>query len=284
MVQSSDLVNFRVNKVVLSVSSPFFADMFSLPQPPENEVVDGLPVVRLSEDAEILNSLLTRLYPVPSVVPTSYDRALELLSAAQKYDMAGIQSSIRTEIKSWGPVELTGPVAYRAYAISSNAKLLSEMETSARHTLEFPMTLEYLSNELPFFAGWALRDLFRYRKRCRDGLVSTLQSFLDSTVAPSNIWVVCIPSSKQPQKPSAVFAQWLRDMFSQQITILQDTLTSHLLKPSSIREAYFSALFTHITSRNCNPCLKVHALKGETFCRELERKLAQALDKVSASS
>ena len=33
IVQSSDLVNFRVHKATLSVSSPFFADMFSCPNP-----------------------------------------------------------------------------------------------------------------------------------------------------------------------------------------------------------------------------------------------------------
>jgi len=286
MVQSSDLVNFRVNKVVLSVSSPFFADMFSLPQPSENEVVDGLPVVRLSEDAEILSSLLTVLYPVHSAVPSSYDKVVELLAACQKYDMAGIQSSIRTEIKSWGPVVLTGTVAYRAYAISSSAQLLPEMETSARHTLDFPMTLEYLSDELPLFAGWALRDLFRYRKRCRDGLVSTLQYFLDSNALPSHIWVVCTADSLKsyPYSAREVFPRWLQDFFSQHIQKLQETFTDPLLKPSSIRGAYLAALVTHVNSQNCLPCMKVHALEGETFCGELESQLAQALDKVSTLS
>jgi hypothetical protein len=173
MVQSSDLVNFRVNKLVLSVSSPFFADMFSLPQPPENETVDGLPVVavvQLSEDAEILNSLLTMLYPVPSAVPTSYDKALELLTAAQKYDMAGVQSSIRTEIKSWGPIVLTGPVAYRAYAISTSANLIPETEISARLTLDHPMTFETIADALLLFKGSALSDLVRFRRRCCDNL------------------------------------------------------------------------------------------------------------------
>ncbi len=296
MVQSSDLVNFRVNKVVLSVSSPFFADMFSLPQPSENEVVDGLPVVRLSEDAEILSSLLTVLYPVHSAVPSSYDKVVELLAACQKYDMAGIQSSIRTEIKSWGPVVLTGTVAYRAYAISSSAQLLPEMETSARHTLDFPMTLEYLSDELPLFAGWALRDLFRYRKRCRDGLVSTLQYFLDSNALPSHIWVVCTNTvttyticdgdwyREEVVYQGAVFPGWLQDMLSENIQKLQETFMDPLLKPSSIREAYFAALNTHVISKNCLPCMKVHALEGETFCGELESQLAQALDKVSTLS
>ncbi|KAI9450617.1 hypothetical protein BJY52DRAFT_1419488 [Lactarius psammicola] len=282
IIQSSDLVSFRVNKATLSMSSPFFADMFSLPQPPDNEVINGLPVVRLSEDAEVLNSLLKMLYPISSAVPDSYDKALELLVASHKYNMASVQSSIRTEIKSWGPVVLTGTVAYRAYAISSSAKLLPEMTTSARHTLDFPMTLEYLSDELSLFEGWALRDLVRYRKRCRDGLVSTLQSFLDSNTAPSNIWVVCVndPLNSYPYNKREVFPRWLQDIFSQRTQKLQETFTNPLLKPSSIREAYLAALNTHISSHDCLPCMKVHTLKGETFCEELERKLEQALDKV----
>ncbi|KAH9020949.1 hypothetical protein EDB85DRAFT_2120444 [Lactarius pseudohatsudake] len=275
MIQSSDLVNFRVNKVVLSVSSPFFADMFSLPQPPDNDVVDGLPVVRLSEDAELLSRLLTMLYPVPSVVPDSYDKAVELLAVCQKYDMAGIQSSIRTEIKSWGPVVLTGMVAHRAYAISSNAKLLPEMEAFARHTLDFPMTLEYLSDELPLFAGWALRDLARYRKRCRDRLVSTLQSFLDSA-ALSGTWVVCGGVAQGTVLPPG----WLRELFSRHIKNLQETFTDPLLKPSSIRGEYISALNTHVNTQNCQNCPRQHILKGETLCVELESKLTQALNEV----
>ncbi len=268
------------------MSLPFFADMFSLPQPSENEVIDGLPVVRLSEDAEILNSLLTMLYPIPSVVPDSYDKAVELLAACQKYDMASVQSSIHTEIKSWGPVVLTGKVAYRAYAISSSAKLFPEMETSARHTLDFPMTLEYLSDELPLFAGWALRDLVRYRKRCRDGLLSTLQSFLSPNTAPLNFWVACttdIPNS-YPRREVQIFPRWLQDILSQHIQKLQETFTNPLLKPSTIRGAYLAALNTHISLRDCVSCTRVHTLRGETFCEEVERKLAQAVDKVSASS
>ena len=296
IIQSSDLVTFRVNKVTLSVSSPFFADMFSLPQPSESETIDGLPVVRLSEDAEILNSLLTMLYPVPSVVPASYDKALELLTAAQKYDMAGIRSSIRTEIKSWGRIVLTGTVAYRAYAISSSARLFPETETSARHTLDFPMTLEYLSNDLPLFAGWALRDLVRYRKRCRDNLLTALRSCFFS--AALGIWaqVECTGAANMPYHhddpfeaveiplPNGVFPDWLQDMFSGRIEELQGSFTDPFPKPSSIREAYLAALNTHISSEKCHSCATVHALEGERFCVEMEGKLARALDKVSTLS
>ena len=58
IVQSSDQANFRIHKSVLAMSSPFFKDLLSLPQPPDAEIVDGLPVVALPEDSGLLNSLI----------------------------------------------------------------------------------------------------------------------------------------------------------------------------------------------------------------------------------
>lgn len=46
---------FRVHRRVLAASSKIFADMFSAPQPAQgDEVVDGCPVVKMSDDAEEL--------------------------------------------------------------------------------------------------------------------------------------------------------------------------------------------------------------------------------------
>lgn len=56
------------------MASPFFKDLLSLPQPPDSEIVDGLPVVQLFESAELLTSLISILYPVPTVVPNSYEK------------------------------------------------------------------------------------------------------------------------------------------------------------------------------------------------------------------
>jgi hypothetical protein len=98
IIQSSDFANFRVHKAILASSSQFFRDMFSLPQPSDNETVDGLPFVHLSEDADLVRSLITVLYPIPPEISTSYERVLALLAAAQKYDMSAVQSSIRAEV------------------------------------------------------------------------------------------------------------------------------------------------------------------------------------------
>jgi hypothetical protein len=81
ILRSSDKANFRVHKSVLAMSSPFFKDLLSLPQPPDDELVDGLHVVTLSEDAGLLNSLISLLYPIPPVIPSSYEKVFALLAA-----------------------------------------------------------------------------------------------------------------------------------------------------------------------------------------------------------
>jgi hypothetical protein len=79
IIRSSDFVDFRVHKSVLTMTSPFFNDLLSLPQPSDSETFDGLPVIQLSEDSEILNTLVSLLYPVRTVIPSSYEKVLYLL-------------------------------------------------------------------------------------------------------------------------------------------------------------------------------------------------------------
>ncbi len=81
------------------MSSPFFEDLLSLPQPPEGEIVDGLPVIQLSEDAGLLDSLVSLLYPIYPVIPDSYEKVFALLAACQKYNMESVQSYIRSEVE-----------------------------------------------------------------------------------------------------------------------------------------------------------------------------------------
>jgi BTB/POZ domain len=84
ILRSSDVVDFRVHKPVLSMASPIFKDLLSLPQPSESESVDRLPVVQLPEGSELLNCLVSMLYPVRTVIPNSYDKVSCLLSTSQK--------------------------------------------------------------------------------------------------------------------------------------------------------------------------------------------------------
>ena len=163
IVRSSDQVNFRLHKSVLAVSSPFFNDLLSLPQPPDAEIIDGLPVVALPEDADLLNSLISLLYPISPMIPNSYQEVFALLAVCQKYEMESVQSIIRAAIKVGtfpAPVQAEG---FRAYAMASGMGLVPEAEDAARLTLGQPMTFESLGEELRSFKGRAVCDLIRYR-------------------------------------------------------------------------------------------------------------------------
>ena len=280
VIRSSDLVDFRVHKPVLAMASPFFTDLLSLPQAANSESVDGLPVVHLPEDAELLNSLVSMLYPVRPLIPDSYDKVLYLLAACQKYDMVQIQSSIRAEVNREGSPAPVGAEILRAYAIAHSKGLIPEMEKAARLTLDYPMTFVYLGEGLRLFEGSALHDLARFRKRYKDNVATCLTSFHQANDSgPSNIWIGCpdvMPREPSGTTPTPALPTWLRRLLLQGNNNL---FTDPLTTSSSIREKYLTAIKTH---PDCNFCLWAHATMGPTFCADLESRLTQAQDEVHA--
>ena len=282
ILRSSDLVNFRVRRSILATSSPFFDDLFSLPQPPDHEVVDRLPVVHIPEDAQVLNSLVNMLYPVLPAIPNSVDNILTLLAACEKYDMTTVQSFIREEVNRRGLLSPTGAESFRIYAIACRKKLIPETKAAARLTLSHPMTFEFLGEALRSFEGWVLLDLYRFHQCCRNSIASCLKVFSGSRNGPSKIWVGCPGPRHLTLKPpsdedSVDLPIWLKDVFEAEI-IQTDVLMSPPATPSSIRKTYLKALRGHVIEKDCSFCMKTHALKGEEFCDDLENQLAQAWD------
>lgn len=126
ILRSSDAVDFRVRKTILSEVSDVFKDMFTLPQrdplpitdcdtSSEGNSVDGLPVVPVSEDAKSLSvflryasrhlmiptddqtitlSIIRLCYPRADHKLVSLDEARSVLKVLQKYDVQRIPDSI----------------------------------------------------------------------------------------------------------------------------------------------------------------------------------------------
>ncbi|KAF8472310.1 hypothetical protein DFH94DRAFT_655574 [Russula ochroleuca] len=277
IIRSSDFVDFRVHQPVLSMASPVFKDLLSLPQPSDSETVDGLLVVQLSEGSELLNSLVSMLYPIRMVIPNSYDKVLYLLAGCQKYEMTSVQSSIRSEVRRGGEFPTPkGAEAFPAYAIAAGNGLIPEMENAARQTLDHPMTFEVIGEGLRLFEGWALRDLVNFRRLCRTSLIKCLDSFLEIQLpGPSSIWIGCPEVMSRPSRYPRVLPKWLNELLSRNRNDLKlQKFTQSLDIHSRIREEYLAALQNHAT---CNFCTVVHIRNGSTFCAELENKLAQAL-------
>ncbi|KAI0944264.1 hypothetical protein AcW1_002016 [Taiwanofungus camphoratus] len=105
ILRSSDNVDFYVYKVVLRLASPFFEDMFTLPQNscPEGQDThphSGLPLVHVTENSQTLDSLLRLCYPVADPVLSKLADVQAVLSAALKYQMDEATALMKTYLSS----------------------------------------------------------------------------------------------------------------------------------------------------------------------------------------
>jgi len=95
VLRSRDGINFRVFKIILSLASSVFADMFTLPSPPpSSNSSDEPPVVLLPEDAETLDMALRHCYPIRSPEVVKQRDARILLEFARKYQVDLIEPSL----------------------------------------------------------------------------------------------------------------------------------------------------------------------------------------------
>ncbi|KAH7922635.1 hypothetical protein BV22DRAFT_645085 [Leucogyrophana mollusca] len=134
ILRSSDNVDLRVFRVILSLVSPIFKDMFSLPQPRsangEPLSVD-LPIIPVTETSSTLENLLLYCYPggVPQV--SNLESASVILEAAIKYDMGPVHRLIGNTLLRFAESD---PLS--VYAIFSRYGWRDEMQVAARRALE----------------------------------------------------------------------------------------------------------------------------------------------------
>ena len=88
ILRSADRVDFHAYKVVLALASPFFQIMFSLQQPSTTAIEKaGVPIINISENANIIESLLRYCYPIRDPTINDLETIGLVLEAAMKYDM-----------------------------------------------------------------------------------------------------------------------------------------------------------------------------------------------------
>ncbi|KAG8918162.1 hypothetical protein FRC00_012778 [Tulasnella sp. 408] len=134
-LRSSDGAQFKTSRVILSIASPFFRDMFALPQPGEeaSSTTSELPTIPVEEDAQTLQTFLTMLYPLDPPVVQSYDVATKLVRACDKYLISPLR------LKSCLRGMLATPEALKrdplgVYALAWRLGLDEEAKTASRYT------------------------------------------------------------------------------------------------------------------------------------------------------
>ncbi|KAF7974704.1 hypothetical protein HWV62_11489 [Athelia sp. TMB] len=168
ILRSSDNIDFKVFKLLLSMGSPFFKDMFSLPQPAGDggDTRDGVPVIQVSETAKILRTLLVMCYPMDAVDQPALEKLEDvdmLLDAAIKYSIERAEKKAREMLV--GPQHLKAN-ALRVFAIACRHGLDKESRAAARATLSGPIPKVDFGPELEFLSAAKLLRLLKYHEDC----------------------------------------------------------------------------------------------------------------------
>ncbi|KAG9002252.1 hypothetical protein FRB90_011419 [Tulasnella sp. 427] len=80
ILQTSDGVKYKAHRVILSLASPVFRDMWELGVDDEE-----VPIVHLTESSKVIHTLLRHLYPTTTPWVNDSDTALKLVDAFEKY-------------------------------------------------------------------------------------------------------------------------------------------------------------------------------------------------------
>lgn len=171
ILRTSDNVDFRFYKLLLSLASPFFANMFALPQPdPLDKAADqtkcGLPVIPVAEKSLVLRKLLSLCSPVyDSALPVleSLDIVMSVLDAADKYDMKCVGKFI---VKMITAPKFLEQEPMRVFAIACRYRAEMEANIAARYMLRFAIWEPAYVAELDFISGSDYQRLVKYHASC----------------------------------------------------------------------------------------------------------------------
>ena len=178
VLRSYDSRNFPVPTVYIVNSSPILQELIrNVSNTSDSDVSNGenqapLPVVQLPESGATIYRLLTFIFPIAPIVPSAPEEIMELLAAAQKYQMDSALSHIRGITARQDPPFIRPETAFHIYFLAQKHELLQEALQAARVTLRLPMVIEDLGDKLNFpgMTGAYLHELWRYHKRIRTDL------------------------------------------------------------------------------------------------------------------
>jgi len=174
IIRSSDNIDFRVFKSMLSLASPFFKDMFKLPQTADSDshdiqgndqvYKDGFPVIVMYDDkneaykSEVVEKLL--IFCHPACVPEPGDAGVleEAAGAAAKYQMEGVAKMMLKYLVKSRPLMV--------FAFACRFGLVEEAKVAAWHTLRMRTADFPREPMLKMITAWQYHRLLEFHRRC----------------------------------------------------------------------------------------------------------------------
>ena len=281
ILRSCDLQDCRVPKLYIINSSPVLRELIqtvSITSGEDNDDEEALPVVKLPESGDTLHSLLTFIFPVTHVLPSTKENIVRLLAVAQKYQIDSVLTDVRGAIALQDPPFILPETSLYVYFLAQKYELRQEMLQAARSTLRLSMTIEDMAAEdkINFMPGAYLRELWKYHELVRAHLASSLLQF--RKLGAANI-VKDVHCGTPPQTvpPSAIpnpIPQWLDDYIE---SLAQ---APHLLDHIEFE----NALVRHIKDQpqpsiQC-PCAGISSQTKRAFWEALTKVVRGTIEKV----
>ena len=168
--------DFRVHSLLLSLASPVFKDMFSLPQPTtpaSGGNVAETEIVEVTDPARALDIVLRLIYPfTPPSFGEDLDILVECLVIADKYEIKGAMARLRRGLSQVGVSH-----CLRVYAIASRFGFANIAEATSLLILSSVNLAEIsqLPDDFKFVSAAAYHRLVRRRTNYLEEVVEVIK-------------------------------------------------------------------------------------------------------------
>ncbi|KAL0945604.1 hypothetical protein HGRIS_014760 [Hohenbuehelia grisea] len=175
VLRTSDGARFHLHKIILSLASPHFQTMFSLPQPPSSSSPRSDKTysddIVVTEDGKTLDLVLRFCYPVAEPLIDDLMLAISALAAAAKYELISAEKCLRRIVhkqieKHTDPLSIFGRCC--------KLRLENEARLAARQFLKYPILASGEQAGLEDITARGYHNLLRYHRQCADRITSVL--------------------------------------------------------------------------------------------------------------
>jgi hypothetical protein len=281
ILRSTDAVDFHVFKLILSLASPLFKDMFTLPQGLQSDM-SSVPIIPVAETSTTLRSLLLLCYPTANPTFNNLEDAKAVMEAAKKYDMEGALSRGGDLVMAQSlPTKSLG-----LYVLCCRFGWQQHVQTVAARTLDIkdlgrPRS-EYAG--LQWITGLDYERLLVYHYKCGTAAQTLTKSL--NWLEPSNIdmcmWkcLAEVPISHGTARQIYIAKQGNRHItpwFHEYLVSIGQELLARPCESTVLEsESYDSAVRRAVTCSSCLPNAVVHMAKFRTlFAAEVKKVVAK---------
>ena len=211
--------DFRVHKLVLSLASPIFEDMFSLPQPTPEDTASSaaeVEIVQVTDPPEALDIVLRLIYPaVPPSSGGCLDTLVECLVIADKYEIEGAKARLRRALAQHNAAQ-----PLRVYAIASRFGFANLADSASNHILSVVHLpgIPDIPDDFKFVPATVYHKLVRHQASYIEAVVkivnqTSLQSRCDSCAHVGEIFRLRLAHliiTGTPVEAKACFSAWVK--------------------------------------------------------------------------